>query len=36
MGTMFTIYDNGENPKKPSAVGENIRRELAAVIYVIF
>ncbi|CAK5081612.1 unnamed protein product [Meloidogyne enterolobii] len=33
MGTMFTIYDNGENPKKPSAVGESIRRELAAVIY---
>ncbi|KAL7076015.1 hypothetical protein ACQ4LE_004346 [Meloidogyne hapla] len=33
MGTMFTIYDNGENPKKPSAIGENVRRELAAVIY---
>jgi len=31
---MFTIYDNGENPKKSTAIGEGIRRELGAIIYV--
>jgi hypothetical protein len=35
MGTMFTIYDHGENPKKASAIGEAVRLELGAVIYVI-
>uniref|UniRef100_A0A914GTD8 Tubby-like protein n=1 Tax=Globodera rostochiensis TaxID=31243 RepID=A0A914GTD8_GLORO len=33
MGTMFTIFDNGESPKKSSAIGDSVRRELAAVIY---
>ncbi|MFH4976859.1 hypothetical protein AB6A40_003568 [Gnathostoma spinigerum] len=33
LGTHFTLYDNGENPNKASAVGENVRQELAAVIY---
>lgn len=30
---MFTIYDNGDNPKKATIIGEGIRQELAAVIY---
>lgn len=34
MGTCFTVYDNGENPKKASNLTENLRQELAAVIYV--
>uniref|UniRef100_A0A915CNZ3 Tubby C-terminal domain-containing protein n=1 Tax=Ditylenchus dipsaci TaxID=166011 RepID=A0A915CNZ3_9BILA len=33
MGTSFTIYDHGENPKKASVIGDGIRQELAAVIY---
>ncbi|KAL3076325.1 hypothetical protein niasHS_013596 [Heterodera schachtii] len=33
VGTMFTIFDNGESPKKSSAIGDSVRRELAAVIY---
>jgi hypothetical protein len=34
LGTHFTIYDNGENPKKAAVIGDGIRQELAAVIYV--
>jgi hypothetical protein len=33
LGTHFTIYDNGENPKKGDM--SNLRRELSAIIYVI-
>lgn len=33
---MFTIYDNGDNPKKAAVIGEGIRQELAAVIYASF
>ncbi|KAI6184340.1 Protein king tubby [Aphelenchoides bicaudatus] len=33
IGTMFTIYDHGENPKKAAVIGEGVRQELAAVIY---
>ncbi|KAK0395844.1 hypothetical protein QR680_001460 [Steinernema hermaphroditum] len=35
IGTMFTLYDNGINPKKGSSgsVGLPIRQELAAIIY---
>uniref|UniRef100_A0A914E151 Tubby-like protein n=1 Tax=Acrobeloides nanus TaxID=290746 RepID=A0A914E151_9BILA len=33
LGTHFTIYDNGENPKKAAVIGDGIRQELAAVIY---
>lgn len=33
IGTAFTIYDNGENPKKTSGVKDEVRQELAAVIY---
>ncbi|KAI1702741.1 tub family domain-containing protein [Ditylenchus destructor] len=33
LGTAFTIYGNGENPKKASVIGDSIRQELAAVIY---
>uniref|UniRef100_A0A0K0EXN0 Tubby-like protein n=1 Tax=Strongyloides venezuelensis TaxID=75913 RepID=A0A0K0EXN0_STRVS len=33
IGTAFTIYDNGENPKKSTIIREEIRQELAAVIY---
>jgi hypothetical protein len=36
VGTSFTIYDNGENPKKATVIGDGIRQELAAVIYVRF
>lgn len=32
MGTEFTIYDQGENPKKTKDVNQ-IRREMAAVLY---
>lgn len=35
LGTHFTIYDNGKNPKKTNN-NLSIRQELAAVIYVIF
>ena len=31
VGTDFTVYDNGDNPSKG---GNNIRNELASVIYV--
>ena len=38
MGTEFTLYDDGISPKKydqkQSKVGKQLRRELAAVIYV--
>ncbi|XP_013416568.1 tubby protein homolog [Lingula anatina] len=30
LGTQFTIFDNGDSPKKP---GESSRQELAAVVY---
>ena len=33
LGTQFTIYDSGQNPKKTSNQ-LSIRQELAAVIYV--
>ncbi|VDK37513.1 unnamed protein product [Gongylonema pulchrum] len=33
LGTHFTLYDNGENPKKTSVIGDAVRQELAAVIY---
>ncbi|VBB26685.1 unnamed protein product, partial [Acanthocheilonema viteae] len=33
LGTQFTLYDNGENPKKSWVIGDSIRQELAAVIY---
>ncbi|CAD5213087.1 unnamed protein product [Bursaphelenchus okinawaensis] len=33
VGTMFTIYDNGENPKKATVIGEGVRQELGAIIY---
>ncbi|VDN08378.1 unnamed protein product [Thelazia callipaeda] len=33
LGTHFTLYDNGENPKKTSVIGDLVRQELAAVIY---
>ena len=32
LGTQFTIFDNGENPKKGNA--DTSRREVCAVIYV--
>ncbi|CAJ0581617.1 unnamed protein product, partial [Mesorhabditis spiculigera] len=32
LGTMFTLYDNGKNPKKGQAT-ETVREELAMVIY---
>uniref|UniRef100_A0A158PAW5 Tubby-like protein n=1 Tax=Angiostrongylus cantonensis TaxID=6313 RepID=A0A158PAW5_ANGCA len=32
IGTMFTLYDGGSNPRK-STITSNIRQELAAVIY---
>ncbi|VDO43139.1 unnamed protein product [Onchocerca flexuosa] len=34
LGTQFTLYDNGENPKKSWVIGDSVRQELAAVIYV--
>ncbi len=34
MGTHFTLYDNGENPGKAPVIGEGVRQELSAVIYV--
>lgn len=36
VGTQFTLYDNGENPKKGPVIGEGARQELAAVIYVSY
>uniref|UniRef100_A0A915PZU7 Tubby C-terminal domain-containing protein n=1 Tax=Setaria digitata TaxID=48799 RepID=A0A915PZU7_9BILA len=33
LGTHFTLYDNGENPKKSWVIGNSVRQELAAVIY---
>ena len=33
LGTAFTLYDNGENPKRATAIGETVRREMAAIIY---
>ncbi|KAI6178855.1 Glucuronosyltransferase [Aphelenchoides besseyi] len=33
LGTMFTVFDNGDNPKKAAVVGDGIRQELAAIIY---
>ncbi|VDM44119.1 unnamed protein product [Toxocara canis] len=33
LGTQFTLYDNGENPKKAAVIGDGVRQELAAVIY---
>lgn len=29
------MYDGGENPRKSTVIGEGVRQELAAVIYVI-
>lgn len=34
VGTAFTIYDNGDNPRKAAVIGDGVRQELAAVIYV--
>lgn len=35
VGTMFTVYDNGANPKKSAVIGDQTtRRELCAIIYV--
>ncbi|KAH7718078.1 CRE-TUB-1 protein [Aphelenchoides avenae] len=33
VGTTFTIYDNGENPKKAAVIGDGVRQELAAILY---
>uniref|UniRef100_A0AC34QX17 Tubby-like protein n=1 Tax=Panagrolaimus sp. JU765 TaxID=591449 RepID=A0AC34QX17_9BILA len=34
VGTFFTVYDNGNNPKKAGAVApESLRQEVAAIIY---
>ncbi|KFD58042.1 hypothetical protein M514_01275 [Trichuris suis] len=33
LGTQFTLYDNGENPRKTNIIDAGVRRELAAVIY---
>ena len=35
LGTHFTIYDNGNNPKKGANAHTDYRRELAAILYVI-
>ena len=34
LGTHFTIYDNGNNPKKGVNSKSDYRRELAAILYV--
>ena len=36
MGTRFTVFNNGVNPKKGGCMsdGSNIREEVAAIIYV--
>ncbi|CDW51782.1 mgc84061 protein [Trichuris trichiura] len=34
LGTQFTLYDNGENPRKTNIIDAGVRRELAAIIYV--
>ena len=36
LGTEFTVYDSGTNPRKGKALpdGSNVRQELAAVVYV--
>lgn len=34
VGTFFTVYDNGCNPKKAENLGDGLRQELAAIIYV--
>uniref|UniRef100_A0A1I7SRV8 Tub domain-containing protein n=1 Tax=Bursaphelenchus xylophilus TaxID=6326 RepID=A0A1I7SRV8_BURXY len=33
VGTMFTIYDNGDNPRKATVIGDGVRQELGAIIY---
>lgn len=33
VGTTFTIYDSGENPKKAAVIGDGVRQELAAILY---
>uniref|UniRef100_A0A5S6QFU7 Tub domain-containing protein n=1 Tax=Trichuris muris TaxID=70415 RepID=A0A5S6QFU7_TRIMR len=33
LGTQFTLYDNGENPRKTNVIDAGVRRELAAIIY---
>jgi tubby-related protein 1 len=33
VGTSFTLFDNGENPKKAAVIGDGVRQELAAIIY---
>jgi len=33
VGTFFTVYDNGCNPKKAENLGDGLRQELAAIIY---
>ncbi|VDD91915.1 unnamed protein product [Enterobius vermicularis] len=35
LGTQFTIYDNGKNPKKDVKNNDNLRQELAAVVYEV-
>jgi hypothetical protein len=34
MGTHFTIFDNGENPKRVQMLADTIRQELVGIIYV--
>jgi hypothetical protein len=34
LGTNFTIYDNGNNPKKGFNSSADHRRELTAILYV--
>lgn len=33
LGTHFTVFDNGSNPKKGSPADSSTRRELAAIVY---
>eukprot|EP01136_Pigoraptor_vietnamica_P026223 Opistho-1_new@81047 len=33
LGTQFTVYGNGVNPKSRKSSGENVREELAAITY---
>lgn len=34
LGTQFTLYDGGENPRKSTVIGEGMRQELCAMTYV--
>ncbi|XP_064613121.1 tubby-related protein 3-like isoform X2 [Liolophura sinensis] len=33
LGTQFTLFDQGDNPKKPVGDGTNVRRELVGIAY---